>query len=162
MAKLNFQHHYSSLQCHMILQKTFKRANLVLKKHFLLLIMLKTVVLLSTSCGNHDTFFRILQTECPKDSSSSEAKHPNMILFLRLKHASLRKHLPFLCAKRIREQTVGGPWACHLRLRLVSFQLCWGKPYEPTHFAQHNSQWKEAHGWFCVFWKAQTLTAWLM
>jgi len=23
MAKLNFQHHYSSLQCHMILQKSF-------------------------------------------------------------------------------------------------------------------------------------------
>jgi len=38
MAKLNYQHHYSSLQCHGILQRT---------KHFLLLSMLKTVVLLN-------------------------------------------------------------------------------------------------------------------
>jgi len=31
IAKLNFQHHYSSLQCHMIHQKSFY-ADLVLKK----------------------------------------------------------------------------------------------------------------------------------
>ncbi len=43
-AKLNFQHHYSSLQCHMILQKSFLYADLVIKKHLLLLLMLKTVV----------------------------------------------------------------------------------------------------------------------
>ncbi len=43
-AKLNFQHHYSSLQCHMILQKSFIYADLVIKKHLLLLLMLKTVV----------------------------------------------------------------------------------------------------------------------
>jgi len=29
-AKLNFQHHYSSLQCHMILQKSFKYYDLLL------------------------------------------------------------------------------------------------------------------------------------
>ncbi len=34
-SKLNFQYHYSSLQCHMILQKSFKYADLLLKKHFL-------------------------------------------------------------------------------------------------------------------------------
>ncbi len=38
MAKLNCQHHYSSLQCHMILQKSFKYADLVPKKHIFLLI----------------------------------------------------------------------------------------------------------------------------
>ncbi|XDV39993.1 hypothetical protein PO909_009159 [Leuciscus waleckii] len=43
MAKLYFQHHYSSLHCHMILQKF---ADLLLKKHFHLSI-LKTVVLLN-------------------------------------------------------------------------------------------------------------------
>jgi len=43
MAKLNFQHHYSSLQCLMILQKSFYYADL--KKH-VLLITLKTVVVL--------------------------------------------------------------------------------------------------------------------
>ncbi len=37
-------HHYSSLQCHMILQKSFQYADLLLKVHFLLLSMLKTVV----------------------------------------------------------------------------------------------------------------------
>ncbi len=42
-AKLNFQHHYSSLQCHMILQKSFQYADLQLKKHLLLLSMSKTV-----------------------------------------------------------------------------------------------------------------------
>ncbi len=41
---LNYQHHYSSLQCHMILQKSFKYADLLLKKHLWLLSMLKTVL----------------------------------------------------------------------------------------------------------------------
>ncbi len=45
MEKQNFQHHYFSLQCHMILQKSFWYADVVLKKHFLLLSMLKTFVL---------------------------------------------------------------------------------------------------------------------
>ncbi len=44
MVKLNFQHHYSSLQCHMILQNHSKIADLLLKEHSLLLSMLKTVV----------------------------------------------------------------------------------------------------------------------
>ncbi len=44
MAKLNFQHHYFGLQCHMILQKSYYYADLLLKKHFLLLSMIKTVV----------------------------------------------------------------------------------------------------------------------
>jgi len=35
MAKLNSQHHYSRLQRHMILQKSFKY-DLLLTKHFLL------------------------------------------------------------------------------------------------------------------------------
>ncbi len=47
-SKLYFQHHYSSLQCHMIF-----RNHLLLKKHFWLLPMLKTVVYF---CGNCDTF----------------------------------------------------------------------------------------------------------
>jgi len=34
MAKLNVQHHYSSLHCHMILQKSFEYVHLVIKKHF--------------------------------------------------------------------------------------------------------------------------------
>jgi len=35
MAKLNFPHHYSSLQCHMILvQRAFQYADLMLKKDF--------------------------------------------------------------------------------------------------------------------------------
>ncbi len=42
LAKLNFQHHYSSLQSHMSPQKLFEYADLLLKKHFLLLSMLKT------------------------------------------------------------------------------------------------------------------------
>jgi len=44
MAKLNFQHHYSSLQRHMILQKSFYQAESGLKKHFILLSVLKIVV----------------------------------------------------------------------------------------------------------------------
>ncbi len=44
IVKLNFQHHNSSLQCHMILQKSFWYADLLLKKHYLLLSILKTVV----------------------------------------------------------------------------------------------------------------------
>ncbi len=55
MATLNFQHHYSSLQCHMILQKSLWYADLKLKKH--LSSVLKTV--LFNICGNQDTFFRI-------------------------------------------------------------------------------------------------------
>ncbi len=38
------QHHYASLQCHMIFHKSFYAD--LLKKHFLLLSMLKTFVLL--------------------------------------------------------------------------------------------------------------------
>ncbi len=49
MEKQNVQHHYFSLQCHMILQKSFKYADLVLKKKILLLSMLNTVVLLNNS-----------------------------------------------------------------------------------------------------------------
>jgi len=44
MAKLNFQHHYSSLQRHMIFQKSFYHAESGLKKHFILLSVLKIVV----------------------------------------------------------------------------------------------------------------------
>ncbi len=48
MSKLKFQHHYSSLRHHMILQKSFQNADLPLKKHiFLLLSRLKTIVLLN-------------------------------------------------------------------------------------------------------------------
>jgi len=47
MVKLIFQHHYSSLQCHMTLQKSFQYADLLLKAHFFTLSMLKTVVLLN-------------------------------------------------------------------------------------------------------------------
>jgi len=43
MGKLHFQHHYSSLQYHSILMNF----DLVLKKHLILLSMLKTVVLLN-------------------------------------------------------------------------------------------------------------------
>ncbi len=46
-AKLNFQHHCSSLQCHMILQLSFWYDYLLLNKHFLLLSILKTVVMLN-------------------------------------------------------------------------------------------------------------------
>jgi len=34
-------HHYSSLQCHMILQKSLEYDDLMLKKHLLLLLMSK-------------------------------------------------------------------------------------------------------------------------
>ncbi len=34
MAKLNCQQAYSSFKCHMMLQKSFQYADLVLKKHF--------------------------------------------------------------------------------------------------------------------------------
>jgi len=44
LVKLHFQHHYSSLQCRMILQKSFKYDDLMLKKHLLLLSILKTVL----------------------------------------------------------------------------------------------------------------------
>ncbi len=50
MAKLNFQHHYSSFQCHMILQKSFKYVDLGLKKHF---YIVKTVILLGLFNGEH-------------------------------------------------------------------------------------------------------------
>jgi len=34
--EINFQPHYSSLQCQMILQKSLKYANLMLKKHIII------------------------------------------------------------------------------------------------------------------------------
>jgi len=36
VSKLNFQHHFSSLHCHIIFQKSFLYSDLMLKKHFLL------------------------------------------------------------------------------------------------------------------------------
>jgi len=51
LAKLYFQHHYTSLQCHMILQKSI--CDLMLKKD---LSMLKTVVLPNIFGGNRETF----------------------------------------------------------------------------------------------------------
>ncbi len=39
MAKLNFQHHYNSLQCHTILQKSYKYADLLFKNNFFLIII---------------------------------------------------------------------------------------------------------------------------
>ncbi len=54
MAKLNFQHHYSSLRSHMIRQKSLSYADLALKIHFLL--MLKTFVLFNNFVET-DTFF---------------------------------------------------------------------------------------------------------
>jgi len=43
MAKLNFQHHYSSVQCHMILQKSFQHPALMFRKRLLLLSILKFI-----------------------------------------------------------------------------------------------------------------------
>jgi len=57
MSKLNFQHHYSSLQCHMILQKSFEYDDLLLKKYF---FMLKTCVLRNNFLETVIQFFRIL------------------------------------------------------------------------------------------------------
>ncbi len=57
--KNHFQHHYFSLQCHMIFQKSFEYADLLLMKHSLLLSMLKTVVLLNIFVET-DIFFMIL------------------------------------------------------------------------------------------------------
>ncbi len=50
---LYFQHHYSSLQCHMIFRN---HTDLLLKKHLWLLSMLKTVVLLNIF-GETDAFY---------------------------------------------------------------------------------------------------------
>ncbi len=55
MTKLNFQQ--SSIQDHMILQKSFLYDDLMLKKHFfllLLLTMLKTVFAAWYFCGNQE------------------------------------------------------------------------------------------------------------
>ncbi len=48
---LYFQHHYLSLQCHMIF-RNLKFTDLLLKKHFLLLSMMKTVVLFDHFYGH--------------------------------------------------------------------------------------------------------------
>ncbi len=46
-SKAEFSHHYYSLQCHVILQKSFYYADFVLKKHSLFLLSkLKTAVLI--------------------------------------------------------------------------------------------------------------------
>ncbi len=45
--KAEFQQSFSSLQSHMILKKSFKYSDLLLKKQFLLLSMLKIVVLVN-------------------------------------------------------------------------------------------------------------------
>ncbi len=55
MVKLNFQ-------CHMILQKSLG-ADSMLKKHLLLLSVLKTVVLPNIFCGNHDTFSKCIKEQ---------------------------------------------------------------------------------------------------
>ncbi len=57
-AKLNVQYHYSSLQYHVILQKSFLNADLLLEKHFLLLLMLNTVVMLNMYLKNVVHFFQ--------------------------------------------------------------------------------------------------------
>jgi len=44
MKSLLLINHYSSLQCHVILQKSLQYADLVLKKHFLFILKLKRVV----------------------------------------------------------------------------------------------------------------------
>ncbi len=69
MAKLHFKHHYSSLQCHMILQKSLWYADL------LLLSMLKSVSLLSyihiyvvhwpyTKCFTDPKFWMVVCVQC--------------------------------------------------------------------------------------------------
>ncbi len=62
MTKLNFQHHYSSLQCHMILQKSFKYADLVPKKHLLLLLMSKIFCLIFWCKTYFSRFFKFKRT----------------------------------------------------------------------------------------------------
>ncbi len=47
MQSLMFCSQFSSLQCHMIFQKSFQYADLLHKSHLLLLAILKTVVLLN-------------------------------------------------------------------------------------------------------------------
>ncbi len=44
MAKLSFQHHYSSLQCHIILQNQYNMPSLPIKKHFSMLNMLSMFI----------------------------------------------------------------------------------------------------------------------
>ncbi len=48
-AELNFLHHYSSLQCHRIVLKSFWYDDLLHNLHFLLLPMFKIVVLLNAT-----------------------------------------------------------------------------------------------------------------
>ncbi len=48
-AELHFLHHYSSLQCHRIVLKSFWYDDLLHNLHFLLLPMFKTVVLLNAT-----------------------------------------------------------------------------------------------------------------
>ncbi len=59
MAKLNIQCHFSSLQCHVILQKSFYYAELLLKKHFLLLSNLKRVVQCNVFVETINLFFQV-------------------------------------------------------------------------------------------------------
>jgi len=78
-AKMNFQHHFSSLQCHVILQKSFWYADLVLKKHFVWISMMQTVMLLNVFVVIVH-FFRILSTFFDQISVSLLNKSINLIL----------------------------------------------------------------------------------
>ncbi len=59
IVKKLIQHHYFSLQCRMIFQKSYEYTDLLLKKHSLLLSMLKSVVLLHIFVET-DIFFMII------------------------------------------------------------------------------------------------------
>ncbi len=57
---LNFQHQCFSLQCHTILQTSFRYNDLVMKKHLFFSVM-KTLFLVFVCffCGNRDTLFSV-------------------------------------------------------------------------------------------------------
>ncbi len=57
---LNFQYHYSSFQCHMILQKSFYYADLLLTKKVWLLSVLETNEPLCIFVETDTVFFRII------------------------------------------------------------------------------------------------------
>ncbi len=84
-SKLNFQDHYSGLQCHMILQKSFKYTDLLFKKHFWLLSILKTVELLHIFVKT-DIFPGLIWVE------SSEEPHLFQFFFFKVLFLTLLKH----------------------------------------------------------------------
>ncbi len=125
-AELNFLHHYSSLQCHRIVLKSFWYDDLLHNLHFLLLSMFKTVVLLNATktCVQLFTLIRkVIYLLTTVNSTHLNVEAPNMQTYTKIHTVALYYFHVFYVFIPL-ETVMTGVHCSHCALELYELITC--------------------------------------